>query len=70
MNEFLNFFDEMRKRKKYKLEIYYSSIMDWCITASIGDVDILQVQECDKELAFAKAQVLFKQWLIDNNGGY
>ncbi len=70
MNEFLNFFDEMRTRQGYKLKIYYSSIMDWNIEIYLGEKKIFGIQDCDKELAFAKAQVLFKEWLIKNNEGY
>ena len=32
MNEFLKFFNEKVKTYPMYLEIYYSKIMDWCIT--------------------------------------
>lgn len=70
MNEFLNFFDEMRKRKNYRLEIYYSKISDWCIEICLEEKRIVYAQDCDKQLVFAKAQVDFKNWLRDNESGY
>lgn len=77
MNEFLKFFDEKVKTYPMHLEIYYSKIMDWCITVykkgcgeNGEDITILAVQSCDMELAFAKAQVELKEWLSENEGGY
>jgi len=59
------------------LEIYYSKIMDWCITIykkccgkNGEDLQIVSVQSCDVEYAFAKAQVELKNWLMKNDGGY
>lgn len=59
------------------LEIYYSKIMDWCITIykkgcvkNGEDLQIVSVQSCDVEYAFAKAQVELKDWLMENDGGY
>jgi|688.fasta_scaffold506724_2 hypothetical protein len=76
MNEFLVFFNEKRRIYGWSLEIYYSSIMDWCITIGYktthpkhGDT-ILHVQSCDMEYVFAKAQVELKEWLLENEGGY
>ena len=77
MNEFLKFFDEKVKTYPMHLEIYYSKIMDWCITVykkgcgqNGDDLNILAVQSCDMELAFAKAHVELKEWLSENEGGY
>lgn len=77
MNDLVNFFEQVNKHSlKYTLEIYYSSIMDWCVTIGFkythprhGET-IVHVQNCDKELVFAKAQVLFKEWLLEHEGGY
>lgn len=33
-------------------------------------IEIVNVSDCDMELCFAKAQVQFKEWLLENNGGY
>lgn len=75
MVEFLRFYDESNEGA-WSLEIYHSSIMDWCITIGYktthhkhGEV-IINVQGCDMDLVFAKAQVNFKEWLLENQGGY
>lgn len=77
MSEFLKFFDDKIHNYPMHLEIYYSKTTDWSIRvykkgcADNGkDLEILYVQDCDMELAFAKAQVELKEWLIDNEGGY
>jgi len=77
MNEFLSFFDEKTRVYPMHLEIYYSTIMDWCISVykkgsgkDGEDIEILSVQSCDVELCFAKAQVELKEWLSENEGGY
>lgn len=50
--------------------------MDWCINIGYKSTHpkceetIIQIQDCDYELAFAKAQVELKEWLSENNGGY
>lgn len=50
--------------------------MDWCLTIGYKTthphhgVDIVKVQHCDVELVFAKAHVEFKEWLLNNKGGY
>lgn len=33
-------------------------------------IEIVNVLDYDMELCFAKAQVQFKEWLLENNGGY
>ena len=77
MNEFLKFFDEQTGSYPMHLEIYYSKIMDWSINVykkgcgkNGSDLKILYVQHCDAELAFAKAYVELKEWLLEHNGGY
>ena len=77
MNEFLIFFDEQVKEYPMHLEIYYSKTTDWSINIykkgcgeNGKDLQILYVQHCDMQLAFAKAQVALKKWLLDNEGGY
>lgn len=77
MIEFLKFFDKKAKDYPMHLEIYYSKIMDWCINICKrgcgkdgGDLVITNVQSCDMELCFAKAQVELKEWLSENQGGY
>lgn len=75
--EFLVFFDAIKESHPMHLEIGYSKIMDWCIhiwrkgTGEDGkDQEVLLVQSNDLEYAFAKAQVMLKDWLIENMGGY
>lgn len=77
MKDFLKFFDEKANNLSMHLEIYYSKIMDWCITVykkgcgeNGKDMQIVSVQSCDMEYAFAKAQVELKDWLLENNFGY
>ena len=77
MNDFIRFFDEQVRSYPMHLEIYYSKITDWSIRIykkgcadDGGDLKILYVQDGDVDLAFAKAQVQLKEWLLENVGGY
>ena len=77
MNEFLRFFDEKTEYFPMHMQIYYSSIQDWCISIWTGRNNachdkklIVDVQSCDMEYAFAKAQVKLKDYLSDHEGGY
>lgn len=76
MEAFLKFFDSIANQHGFNLEIYYSSIVDWCITVGYKSTNknhgekVISVQECEPELAFAKAQVKLKEWLSTNKGGY
>lgn len=75
MQEFLRFYDQVKKGS-WALEIYNSSIIDWRITIGFVSTNtkygetIIDVQDCDIEYVFAKAQVLLKDWLSENDGGY
>lgn len=85
MNEFLKFFDSIVYDFPMHLEIYYSKRLDWCITVykqdcaklypqcktiNKNDVLIVNTQDIDIELCFAKAHVQIKEWLSKYNGGY
>lgn len=77
MQDFLCFFNEKTRVYPMHLEIYYSKTMDWCISVykkGCGedgeDLQIVSVQKCDMEYAFARAQVELKDWLLTNEGGY
>lgn len=84
MAEFLKFVDDLTKRFPVHVSIYYSKIMDWCIKVTkVGcasdypgsrregaDAILCDVQSCDIELAFAKAQLMLKDWLLVFDGGY
>ncbi|RBP59302.1 hypothetical protein DES36_11927 [Alkalibaculum bacchi] len=76
MEAFLKFYNEINFKNGFALYIYHSSIVDWCITIGYkashpkhGE-EIIKIHNSDMELAFAKAQVEFKQWLLENKGGY
>ena len=84
MDDFLQFFNKKAHNFPMHLEIYYSKIMDWCITIykqgcandypnsprNGDDALIVQEQDWDMELCFAKAHVALKKWLVDNTNGY
>lgn len=84
MSEFLKFLDEKVQDFPMHIEIGYNKTCDWGIyiykqgcaddypnsKRNGKDAIICNVQECDIELAFAKAQVEVKEWLSDNFGGY
>ncbi len=84
MNEFLEFVEDLVRRFPVHFEIYYSKIMDWCITVTKDgcakdypgaehkgdDVILVWVQDIDMSLCFAKAHVALKEWLREFNGGY
>ena len=84
MSDFLRFFDSLRRRFPMHMEIYYSKVMDWCIKvwkhgcakdypnspADGEDAVIVNEQDLDMELCFAKAHVALKEWMIEHNGGY
>lgn len=76
MTDFLKFFDEKTSSYPMHLVISYSKRCDWCIhiykrgCADDGSIEIVYVESCDMEYAFAKAQVLLKDFLSDHNGGY
>lgn len=85
MNEFLKFFDEKSQVFPMHLEITYNKHTDWMIyvykkgmaqdypnsgRTEENDAVIVDVQDIDMELAFAKAHVELKEWLLENEGGY
>lgn len=77
MQDFLEFFDEMADGYPMHLEVYYSKMLDWCIRVykkgcgdNGADLSIVEVQDCDMYLAFARAQVQLKEWLREYERGY
>lgn len=78
MEEFLRFFDSKVSDGFYmRLEISYSKIADYCIrvwrqgTGPDGkDQELVRAEDCDIELAFARAYIQLKTWLRDHEGGY
>lgn len=71
MDEFLNFFEQKAKYKPMHLEITYNKSTNWSIFVVYGlDAVMVDVSDCDMSLAFAKAHVALKEWLIANERGY
>ena len=84
MNDFLIFFDDLRRRFPLHLEISYNKTIDWTILIykkgmaheypnavnKNGDVIIFHDSDIDMQLCFAKAHVALKEWLNEFNDGY
>ena len=84
MSEFLRFLDEILKQFPLHIEISYNKTCDWGIYIYIKgcaqdypnsekygeDAIVVNVQDGDMELCFARAHVALKDWLSENNGGY
>lgn len=76
MNTFITFFESIRDKHGFNLDIYNSSITDWVITVGYKRTNVnhgqtvIQAEGCDCDLVFAKAQVLLKEWLLEEKGGY
>ena len=84
MTDFLKFLDDLVKRFPLHVEIGYNKIADWCIEIykrgcaddypnsprDGNDAVLVRVQDTDMELAFARAHVELKTWLVGNEGGY
>ena len=84
MSDFLKFVDDLRHRFPIHVNIYYSKIMDWCITITKkgcaseypksmhdgNDAVLVMEQNSDMELCFAQAHVHLKEWLLEHDGGY
>lgn len=58
-------------------ELYYSKTLDWRLRiwkrgcAEDGsDLEICDIQHPDVNYVLAKGEVLFKEWLTENSGGY
>lgn len=84
MHDFLKFYDELTQSFPLHLEISQCKICDWMITVykkgcaddyqnskrDENDAILVDVQDMDMELCFAKAHVELKEWLLENKGGY
>ena len=58
-------------------ELTYSNTTDWTIhlwrskyNADGTDVEIFQDQSPDLDYLISKCKVAYKDWLLENNGGY
>ena len=77
MNPFLELYERLYYMRGWNLEIYHSSIVEWNIRIGYKSACIkhgeyvIQVEGAvDMDYAFAKAEVLLKDWLMENEGGY
>ena len=68
---------ELLKEEPAHFELYYSKTTDWVLRiwkrgcAEDGsDLQICHVVDCDLSYVLAKGEVVFKEWLMENNGGY
>ncbi|GIO42495.1 hypothetical protein [Paenibacillus apis] len=75
MTDIFEVYDRHGARLGLKIEIYHSNIVDWRLTIEKrknleeGCV-IVDVQHSDYKYVLAKAEVEFKEWLLETNGGY
>lgn len=84
MQDFLKFLNEKLNNFPMHVNMGYNKTTDWCIyiykkgcaddypnsKRNGNDAVIADVQDCDMELAFARAHIKLKEWLIENCGGY
>jgi hypothetical protein len=71
MIDFLLFIENLVTRYPVHVEISYSKVCDWIVHIwKAGVDDICCIQDSDMELAFAKAHVALKEWLLEHEGGY
>ena len=84
MNDFLKFLEEKLNVFPMHVDIGYNKICDWTIyiykrgcasdypnsRKSGNDAVIVDVQDSDMELCFARAHVALKEWLLENESGY
>ena len=76
MEDFLRFFDQEIRINPMRISITHSSITDWTIDVQTGRNSFCKgervclIQDGDIELAFARAHVTVKEWLLEHRGGY
>ena len=72
-------YENNRGRLKFPhFELYHSGIIDWRLVIweqdGIGEgaeeKEIISVQDCDLHYVLSKAEVLFKEWLLEHKDGY
>lgn len=76
MKEFFRVYNKHHSKLGLSLNIFQTSIGNYCIHITykqdhlnFGKI-LIKVVEMDYELAFAKAQVELKDWLVKHNDGY
>jgi len=73
-----DFFELYERQSCLALEVGHNSIADWCLvvydTKGKGLADagepVVNIQECIRELAFAKAYAELCKYLSETRGGY
>ena len=76
MENRLEFFENQCHNYGLTFELYYSSILDWCLTIGYKATHpkheevLFDTQHCDISLVLARAEVFLKEWLLENKGGY
>ena len=72
------FFELYEMQSNLALEVGHNSIADWCVSVydtrgkKLADLDkpTISIQECRRELAFAKAYAELCEHLSETRGGY
>lgn len=69
--------ERLIKLRKCHFELYYSSTMDFCMKLYLkeynkdnSDLVIFEEQNNDLDYLVSKCKVAYKDWLIENKGGY
>lgn len=75
MEKLISFYKEISSRRQFnniRLAIDHGPVTDWVIQIRVGleGEIIFYEQDIDIDLLAAKAQVAFKEWLCENDGGY
>lgn len=69
--------EELLTQRRCHFELYYSRIMDFCMKLYLegynddnSDLIIFEEQNHDLDYLICKCKVAYKDWLIENKGGY
>lgn len=69
--------ERLLKLRKCHFELYYSSIMGFCMKLYLkeynkdsSDLVIFEEQNCDLDYLVSKCKVTYKNFLLNNEGGY
>lgn len=73
----MNELKRLIKLRKCHFELHYSSITDWHLFLWLkgynndgSDLVIFDEWNCDLDYLIDKCKVTYKDWLLENNGGY
>lgn len=78
-SDIFGIYEDNRHRMMFPhLELYHSSVVDWRLVIweqdGLGEgaerKEVISVQSCDLHYVLSKAEVLFKEWLLENKNGY